>query len=151
MKSVLILFSMLCLMAISACNSGGGGADANDSAATEATEATDASASTAAATDASAMLQGKWQSADDPKSIMEITGDQLIQQYDGKMLEARKFAYSADCSGNECTGGAGNKGCYTSASDMDIECYSLVSISDASMETSLVGATGNTLKYNKIK
>jgi hypothetical protein len=148
MKSTLLLFSVLCLMAFSSCNSGGS-TEATDSAAT--TDAAAAPEASPAAPDASALLQGKWQSADDPKSTMEITGDQLIQTYDGKQLEARKFAFSADCSGNECAGGAGNQGCYTSASDMDIECYSLVSISDTAMETSLVGATGKTLKYTRIK
>lgn len=101
--------------------------------------------------DAATLLQGKWQSADDPKSSMEIAGKTIINTYDGKQIDSRTFEYVADCSGNACAGGSGKSGCFTSAGQFDIECYSIVSLSATEMEVSMVGATGKTLKYSKMK
>ena len=144
MKKAFILFTVALSLFIASC----------DNAPTQGTGETPAAGATepaAAPADAASLLQGKWQSAEDPKSTFEIAGTSLVQYYDGQNLGARKFEFSADCGGNACAGGAGNKGCYTSAGEMDIECYSIVSISETALETSMVGATGNTLKYNKVK
>ena len=101
--------------------------------------------------DAATLLQGKWQSVEDAKSVFVISGKDFTQYYDGKAMETREFQYSKDCSGNACAGGTSANGCFTSAGKMDIECYTIVSISDSSMEITLVGSTGNTLKYTKVK
>lgn len=98
----------------------------------------------------STMLQGKWQSLDDAKSFFEIQGTSLIHSYDGQKMDARIFEFSADCSGNACAGGASDYGCYTSAGEMDIECYSIISITDSELQVSVAGGRGNTLRYKKV-
>lgn len=99
-----------------------------------------------------ALLEGEWQSDDDPKSFMEIKGGQLSQVYAGEMLEARTFAYAAKCEGNACGAASGSElGCYSSSGAQDIECYAIVALTDAALEVAMVGATGKTLSYKKLQ
>jgi hypothetical protein len=97
------------------------------------------------------LLQGRWQSVDDAKSLIEIEGGRLTNIYGGKKLDDREFAYVADCKTNACPGAASDHGCFTSAGKMDIECFSIVSISEKMLELTLAGGAGKTLRYKKTK
>lgn len=102
-------------------------------------------------TDARQLLQGKWQSVEDAKSVFEIQNGYLTNFYDGKKLDKREFNFVADCKTNACPGAASNFGCFTSAGKMDIDCFSIVSITKEMLETSLAGGAGKTLHYKKIQ
>jgi hypothetical protein len=101
--------------------------------------------------DVEALLQGKWQSVEDSKSTFVLKGKVLTTYYNNKKVINEKFSYVADCSGNACNGGSSKLGCYSQAGEFDITCYSIISISDTELKTSMAGGTGNTLTYKKVK
>lgn len=105
----------------------------------------------ATATDAAKLLIGKWQSVEDAKSVIEIADATITDVYDGKKTPARKFAYSADCSNVACVGVKSIMGCFTSAGEVDIECFSVVKVNATDLETSMAGGRGNTNHYKKMK
>ncbi len=105
----------------------------------------------ATATDAAKMLIGKWQSVEDAKSVVEIAEATITDTYDGKKTPARKFAYFPDCSNVACAGAKGAMGCYTSAGEVDIECFNVVKVDATVLETSMAGGRGNTNHYKRMK
>jgi hypothetical protein len=104
-----------------------------------------------ASVDVEALLQGKWQSTEDAKSTFILKGKNLTNYYEGKKMMTEKFSYVADCSGNACNGGSSKLGCYSQAGEFDITCFSIISISETELKTSMTGGTGNTLTYKKVK
>ena len=145
MKQTLLCSIAVLSLLVSAC----GEAPKSDSA-TKTEPLAAAADTTAPPSNVAALLQGKWQSVEDPKDVMYISDKDIVNIYDGKRLDPRAFAYIADCSGNACQGGAGKAGCFTSAGKMDIDCYSIVSISATDMQVSMAGSTGKTLNYKKV-
>lgn len=101
--------------------------------------------------DAAKLLIGKWQSVEDVKSVVEIADATITDTYDGKKAPARKFVYTADCSNAACAGAKGAMGCFTSAGDVDIECFNVVKVNATELETSMAGGRGNTNHYKRMK
>ncbi|MEY4926186.1 MAG: hypothetical protein RI894_622 [Bacteroidota bacterium] len=101
--------------------------------------------------DVAKMLEGKWQSVEDAKAVKEIGGGKIVDIYEGKKMTTNKFEFSADCSGNACAEGKTAKGCFSSAGEFDIECFSVINVSDTELEVSLVGGAGKSNHYKKMK
>ena len=92
------------------------------------------------------MLQGTWQSLDDPKSVVKIMDGKYIDVYDGKELSSAICLYYAKCP--EDCGPAGAGACLKITAQDDA-CYSLVSLTATNLELSQIGGTGNTNRYKR--
>lgn len=101
--------------------------------------------------DVFSLLQGRWQSLDEPQNAIEISDKEFIQYQNGSKLEPRVFEFSADCNSVACKGGSGHMGCFSSAGKMDIECYMVISIAENDLEILPAGATGSSLRYKRLK
>ncbi len=100
-----------------------------------------------------ASLQGKWQSLDDSKNIIEIKGNDFITIYDGKEVSKESLEVSAetdkDCAAASSVDLKGQK-IFMTKGQFDASCFSLIRVDAQSLEYSMVGGTGNTLKFKKI-
>jgi hypothetical protein len=95
-------------------------------------------------------LEGNWVSTDDPKSELQIKGNEWIELYKGEKPETTKFATGDSCLANE-KAKTNPKGKYITVFDKDdSRCFYIVSVNDARLELSYVGR-GNTLTYKKKK
>ncbi|MBO0948180.1 hypothetical protein [Fibrella forsythiae] len=94
------------------------------------------------------LLQGKWQSVDDPKAAFTVNGTSLTTYDKGQKRVTNTFAYVADCGGNACNGQKSKYGCFTTAGEFDIDCQSIVAISATNLEVTQ-GATGKTIRYRR--
>ena len=92
------------------------------------------------------LLQGTWQSLDDPKSVIKIVDGKYIDVYDGKEVSSAICLYYAKCP--EDCGPAGAGACLKITAQDDM-CYSLVSLTATNLELSLIGGRGNTNRYKK--
>jgi len=111
-------------------------------------EDTGATPATDPVADVATMLQGKWQSVEDPKAVFAINGSALTTYYDGQKRLTNTFAYVADCGGTACSGQKSKYGCFTTAGKFDIDCQSIVNISASELEVTQ-GATGKTIRYKR--
>lgn len=92
------------------------------------------------------MLQGSWQSLDDPKSVVKIVDGKYIEVYDGEEMSSAICLYYAKCP--EDCGPAGAGACLKITAQDDM-CYALVSLTATNLELSQIGGTGNTNRYKR--
>lgn len=95
-------------------------------------------------------LEGNWVSTDDPKSELQIKGNEWIEIYKGEKPETTKFATGDSCLANDKVK-TNPKGKYITVFDKDeSRCFYIVNVNDSKLELSYVGR-GNTLTYKKKK
>lgn len=95
-------------------------------------------------------LEGNWISTDDPKSELQVKGNEWIEIYKGEKPETTKFATGDSCLAND-KAKTNPKGKYVTVFDKDeSRCFYIVNVSDSKLELSYVGR-GNTLTYKKKK
>jgi hypothetical protein len=95
-------------------------------------------------------LEGNWISTDDPKSELQVKGNEWIEIYKGEKPETTKFATGDSCLAND-KAKTNPKGKYITVFDKDeSRCFYIVNVSDSKLELSYVGR-GNTLTYKKKK
>lgn len=124
----------------------------------ETTQKTTESTAEAPKTDTSkgdiiASLQGKWQSLDDSKNVIEIKGNDFITIYEGKEVSKESLEASAEtnktCAAASSVDLAGQS-IFMTKGQFDASCFSLIHVDAKSLEYSMVGGTGNSLKFKKI-
>ncbi|MEZ0485269.1 hypothetical protein [Fibrella aquatica] len=111
-------------------------------------EATETTTSTDAAPAVLTMIQGTWQSVDDPRTTFTIKGSALTTYYDRQKRLTEVFTYEADCGGNACAGKKSTYGCFTTAGKFDIDCQMIVAISETTLQVTQ-GADGKTILYRR--
>lgn len=94
------------------------------------------------------MLQGDWKSVEDPGSLLTVKGPQWIEQYEGKILDAYKFAVTDNCL--DFGGTPDPSGKFIAFPDDEGMCFTILKLTKNVMQLSLVGR-GNTLNYIRIK
>jgi hypothetical protein len=95
-------------------------------------------------------LEGNWVSTDDPKSELQVKGNEWIETYKGEKPETTKFATGDSCLAND-KAKTNPKGKYITVFDKDdSRCFYIINVSDSKLELSYVGR-GNTLTYQKKK
>ena len=95
-------------------------------------------------------LEGNWVSTDDPKSELQIKGNEWIELYKSEKPETTKFATGDSCLVNE-KAKTNPKGKYITVFDKDeSRCFYIINVNDSRLELSYVGR-GNTLTYKKKK
>ncbi len=95
-------------------------------------------------------LEGNWISTDDPKSELQVKGNEWIETYKGEKPDVTKFATGDSCLAND-KAKTNPKGKYITVFDKDdSRCFYIVNVSDSKLELSYVGR-GNTLTYKKKK
>ena len=94
------------------------------------------------------MLQGNWKSVEDPSSLLTVKGPQWIEQYEGKILDAYKFAVTDNCL--DFGGTPDPSGKFIAFPDDEGMCFTILKLTKNVMQLSLVGR-GNTLNYIRIK
>ncbi|MFZ4590613.1 MAG: hypothetical protein ACOYN6_06420 [Ignavibacteria bacterium] len=95
-------------------------------------------------------LEGNWVSTDDPKSELQVKGNEWIEIYKGEKPETTKFATGDSCLAND-KAKTNPKGKYITVFDKDdSRCFYVVNVNDSKLELSYVGR-GNTLTYKKKK
>ena len=93
-------------------------------------------------------LQGKWKSVEDPNSLLIVKGPQWIGQYEGKILDAYKFAVTDKCL--DFGGTPDPRGKFIVFPDDEDMCFAILKLTKNVMQLSLVGR-GNTLNYIRAK
>lgn len=94
------------------------------------------------------MLQGSWQSVEDPKAVFSIRGSALTTYYDGQKRLTNTFAYVADCGSTACSDQKSKYGCFTTAGEFDIDCQAIVALSATELNV-MQGTTGKTIRYRR--
>jgi hypothetical protein len=95
-------------------------------------------------------LEGNWVSTDDPKSELQVKGNEWIEIYKGEKPETTKFATGDSCLAND-KAKTNPKGKYITVFDKDeSRCFYIVNVNDSKLELSYVGR-GNTRTYKKKK
>lgn len=95
-------------------------------------------------------LEGNWVSTADPKSELQVKGNEWIEIYKGEKPETTKFATGDSCLANDKVK-TNPKGKYITVFDKDeSRCFYIVSVTDSKFELSYVGR-GNTLTYKRKK
>lgn len=98
------------------------------------------------------LLQGVWQSTEDPKAQISISNSVYDDIYDGKKMSTGEFSFSADCSDAACKEGKGTNGCFSVEDQKSqMTCFSIVKLTADDLDCSLVGGRGNTNHYKKVK
>ncbi len=111
-----------------------------------ASETTDASSTTADANET--VLEGRWRSADDSKSVIVVSGESFISIYDGSVVSEETVEYFATCP-DVCMEGL-DMACFMVKGEFDATCYAIVSVTENELQYSMLGGPGNTLTYRKI-
>ena len=94
------------------------------------------------------LLQGNWQSLDDPKSFMAFMGELKIDTYhDGHTDAGSTFMLADACQGETGNTPRPEANRYLTIKDQD-QCFYIVKLTNQSLELSLVGR-GNTLRYKR--
>lgn len=143
MKKIITFFTLL-LVIISACQ--------NKEAKTDG--AVDVPANTMSPSDAIyKKMEGKWQSADDPKNVIEFAGAKLLHFYDGEQVASDDFKVHQPCEGPCAAQGynLGNAACFIAMNQAVINCYVVVKVSADSLQYALLDGKGNTLSFAKVK
>lgn len=92
------------------------------------------------------MLQGTWQSLDDPKSVVKIVDGKYIDEYDGKEVSSAIYVYYAKCP-EDC--GLSDDGPCLKIIAQDDVCFSIVSLIPTNLELSPNNGRGNTNRYKR--
>lgn len=92
------------------------------------------------------ILEGTWQSLDDPKSVVKIGAGKYIDEYDGKEVSSAAYTFHPQCPEdcNPVDGGA----CLKTTGD-EVMCFTVVSVTAQNLELSLIGGRGNTNRYKR--
>jgi len=94
------------------------------------------------------VLEGRWRSADDSKSVIVVSGESFISIYDGSVVSEDTVEYFEKCP-NECMEGL-DMACFMVKGEFDATCYAIVSVTENELQYSMLGGPGNTLTYRKI-
>lgn len=95
------------------------------------------------------LLQGKWQSTEDEKDVIELKGHRYIDYYDGLPLDTTSFILVQACSSRLSAGRTGDNERYLVQPSEDM-CWEVVGVDEESLELSYT-ARGNSLNYRKLK
>jgi len=125
----LLFFTILSTFLLSAC-----GSDSNGDAETAELDET--------------VLEGRWRSVDDSKSVIVVSGDSFISIYDGSVVSEDTVEYFEACPA-VCAENL-DMACFMVKGEFDATCYAVVSVTESELRYSLLGGTGNTLTYRKI-
>ncbi len=89
-------------------------------------------------------VQGIWQSTMDTKSQLQITGDQKIDIYDGKTISTDSYVLNPE---------AGDAGFVIEATtkDKEVMTYTVIELTETTLQLSLNGGNGQTLSFTKVK
>ena len=94
------------------------------------------------------VLEGRWRSADDSKSVIVVSGESFISIYDGSVVSEETVEYFAKCP-DECMESL-DMACFMVKGEFDATCYAIVSVTENELQYSMLGGPGNTLTYRKI-
>ncbi|WP_375436854.1 hypothetical protein [uncultured Hymenobacter sp.] len=95
------------------------------------------------------LLQGKWQSTDDARSVIELKGHAYIDYYGGEPLDTAEFVLAQACPSEAGAGYLGDNERYL-VEPKEAMCWEVVGVDEESLELSYT-ARGNSLNYRKIK
>ena len=93
------------------------------------------------------LLQGKWQSADDPKSVIEFKDQYYARYYDNVKGEENKFWLDKSCPDTDESGNTGENEKYLVVDGL---CWFINDITESHLDLTYT-SRGNTLIYKKIK
>lgn len=98
------------------------------------------------------LLEGRWQSTEDDKNIIEIKGSNFINYYNGNEVSKEELRVFEQCQGACATGqDLGDTACFMTKTAQDSSCYVLVSLDENTLKYALLGGTGNTLEFSRVK
>lgn len=96
------------------------------------------------------LLIGKWQSTDDPESIVEFDGKQKKDRYAGDLTSSGAYTVGDNCTNPSDAGkGTPSGGDYISVAEDDM-CWEINNLNADFLSLSYV-ARGNNLQYNRMK
>jgi hypothetical protein len=98
-------------------------------------------------------LSGKWQSTEDPKSVVEFTPTgQYVEMYDGKEVSSYAFKFDPACANtDEAVKNTPNKvGCFSVEEPRQLTQFIVLDYTATNLEISMIGGRGNTLKFKKM-
>ncbi len=96
-----------------------------------------------------ALLEGEWQSVQDPKNTLRIAQGRITHLYEGREVEPPvRYAYFSQCPAN-CSPAA-EVPCIRTFGQ-DFVCYTIVKADGKTLELSLIGGAGNTNRYTRKK
>jgi FtsZ-binding cell division protein ZapB len=93
------------------------------------------------------LLQGTWQSYDDPKSVIEFKDQYYIDYYDNEKIDENKFWLDKSCPDTGESGKTGENEKYLVVDDM---CWFINDVTESLLDLTYT-SRGNTLMYKKIK
>lgn len=93
------------------------------------------------------LLQGTWQSYDDPKSVIEFKDQYYIDYYDNEKIDENKFWLDKSCPDTGVSGKTGENEKYLVVDDM---CWFINEVTESLLDLTYT-SRGNTLMYKKIK
>jgi hypothetical protein len=149
-----LLIPVLCTSLFFGCGNGGENKQEASKDTTK-TEANAPSKTSEASGDALTRMQGKWQSVDDAKNVIEIKGNKMTTIYDNdtKNVSVEDIDFSQNCQ-KECSmnGDIDLKGttCFMTKGQFDASCFNLDHLDDKTLEYSMIGGTGKPLRFKKI-
>lgn len=109
---------------------------------------TAAGSTTAAQADVFAAMKGRWVSESDPKEEVVFAPDSYTTYYDGRQVIQEDLTLHAACPEVCSVGNSGYDGpCFIVSGEFDATCYALVRADRSVLEISLLGGTGETLRY----
>jgi len=94
-------------------------------------------------------LQGKWQSTDDARSVIELKDHLYIDYYGGKRLATATFVLDQACPGTTGAGHPSDNGPYL-VEPKEGMCWEIIDVTDTGLSLSYT-ARGNTLNYRRLK
>jgi len=93
-----------------------------------------------------ATMQGVWQSTDDPRNVIEISGYEVVSRYDGEVVAISTLTFVAGCDDHTAV----PDGKYFLLAEEDLVlCYYLLEAGVDRLEYSYVDR-GNTLSYRRV-
>ncbi len=94
------------------------------------------------------LLQGSWQNLTDTGDTFTVNGATLRIAHTNQQPLSLAFVYVANCGGNVCAIPKSRYGCFTTAGEFDIDCQSIVAISNTEL-TITQGNAGKTVRYRR--
>jgi len=95
--------------------------------------------------DVTSKLTGHWQSEQDAAYELTIKGKQFLESSGGKTMADQTFEYQEHCE----SGDAAVKSCLLVKGQFDATFYTIVNNDAEHLELSIIGGTGNTLKFKR--
>lgn len=92
------------------------------------------------------VLEGTWESLDDPKSVVKIGAGKYIDEYDGEEVSSADYTFYAQCP-EDCNP-MGEGACIKTTGE-EAMCFTVVSVTAQNLELSLIGGRGNTNRYKR--